>query len=147
MGRESGLIPLIPFPCLPVGGPGTSKRGNAFLKATAICKANQVESLKLLEISFKRKRKKKGKLSCVVVQVGSSRRAASGSVNRKWQEMDQPAEAGWWTPLQQFMPPATLLQCQGSHLPKSFLTPAFARLKALVQGQAGLPSMANHCKF
>lgn len=68
-------------------------------------------------------------------------------MNCKWQEMDQPAEAGWWTPLQQFMPPATPLQCQGSHLPKSFLTPAFAHLKALVQRQAGLPSMANHSKF
>lgn len=59
MQRESGLIPLIPFPCLPVGGPGPCKRVNAFLKATAVCKANQVESLKLLETPFKRKKKKK----------------------------------------------------------------------------------------
>lgn len=54
-GEEDGgssLIPLIPFLCLPVGGPAPSKRGNGFLKTTAICESNQAESLKLLEIPF-----------------------------------------------------------------------------------------------
>lgn len=96
-GEEDGasnLIPLIPFPCLPVGGPGPGKRGNAFLKTTAICKANQMESLKFLEILFFfLKKKRKGKVSCAAVQVGSSRRAASGSVNhgsRRWTDLPRP---------------------------------------------------------
>lgn len=56
-GEEDGASSLTPFSCLPVGGPGLGKRGNVFLKTTDICKANQVESLKSLEILFFFKKK------------------------------------------------------------------------------------------
>lgn len=48
----SSLVSLIRFSCLTGGGSGPCRRGSRFLKTTAICKAERVDYLQLLEIVF-----------------------------------------------------------------------------------------------